>query len=52
MVEKRVSVEELVVLDAESTLWKAVRPLLDVALRLEQDGAYVWHGWNKQQHHS
>jgi hypothetical protein len=42
--------EELVVLDAASPLWNAVRPLLDIALRLEQsDESYVWHGWNKEQ---
>jgi hypothetical protein len=41
--------EELAVLDAASPLWNAVRPLLDIALRLEQsDESYVWHGWNKE----
>jgi hypothetical protein len=40
--------EEFVVLDAESPLWVAARPLLDVALRLDQQGdAYLWHGWQK-----
>ena len=42
--------EELTVVDGDSALWQAVRPLLDVALRLEQhDDAYSWHGWSKQQ---
>ena len=42
--------EELAVFNAASPLWNAVRPLLDIALRLEQsDESYVWHGWNKEQ---
>ncbi len=42
--------EELTVLDVESPLWKTARPLLDIALRLEQnDETYTWHGWRKQQ---
>ncbi len=42
--------EELLVLNAASPLWNAARPLLDVALRLEQyDESYTWCGWNKQQ---
>ena len=42
--------EELIVIDADSHLWHAARPLLDAALRLEQnDSSYSWHGWNKQQ---
>ena len=42
--------EELVVLDGATPLWNAARPLLDVALRLEQyEESYIWHGWNKQQ---
>jgi hypothetical protein len=42
--------EELSVIDADSALWSAARPLLDNALRLEQgDGAYIWHGWRKSQ---
>ena len=41
--------EELVVIDAQSPLWAAARPLLNAALRLEQNGEnYVWHGWNKR----
>jgi len=42
--------EELVILDGGAPLWNAARPLLDVALRLEQcEESYTWHGWNKQQ---
>jgi hypothetical protein len=42
--------DELLVLDADSSLWAAARPLLDVALRLEQnDEGYCWHGWHKKQ---
>lgn len=42
--------EELVVIDGDSQLWSAARPLLDVALRLEQnDESYSWHGWRKEQ---
>ena len=42
--------EELLVVDADSPLWAAARPFLDVALRLEQnDDSYTWHGWHKQQ---
>ena len=42
--------EELLILDGESPLWQVVRPILDAALRLEQnDDAYSWHGWSKQQ---
>src|SRR5215471_17097417 len=42
--------EELVVLDGNSASWIAARPLLDAALRLEQqDENYSWHGWNKEQ---
>lgn len=41
--------EELVVIDATSPLWNAVRPLLDIALQLEQqDSSYSWHGWRKE----
>jgi len=43
-----VFVEEFVVVDSDSVLWDAVRPLLLAALRLEQnDEGYVWHGWKK-----
>jgi hypothetical protein len=42
--------DELVVLDADSHLWRAARPLLDAALRLDQhNDTYSWHGWDKQQ---
>ena len=42
--------EEFTVIDADSPLWLPVRPLLDIALRFEQnDDTYSWHGWNKQQ---
>lgn len=42
--------EELEVIDADSPLWSAVRPFLDAALRLEQNGEdYTWHGWSKRQ---
>ena len=42
--------EELSVLDADMPLWHTARPLLDAALRLEQNNeTYSWHGWNKQQ---
>jgi hypothetical protein len=50
--EKCVLAEELFILDANSELWPAVRPLLDVVLRLERDDdTYVWHGWTKGQIH-
>lgn len=42
--------EELTVLDGDSPLWNAARPLLDAALLLEQnDEHFSWHGWNKAQ---
>ena len=42
--------DELLVIDAHAPLWRAARPLLDVALQLEQnDDSYTWHGWNKAQ---
>lgn len=42
--------EELMILNGDSPLWQAVRPILDAALRLEQNNdAYLWHGWSKQQ---
>jgi len=48
--EQHVLAEELIVVDGDSSLWQAVRPLLDGALRLEQhDNIYSWHGWSKQQ---
>ncbi len=48
--EHIVLADELVVLDADSHLWRAARPLLDAALRLDQhNDTYSWHGWDKQQ---
>jgi hypothetical protein len=44
--------EELVVIDGDSQLWHTARPLLNAALRLEQnDDTYSWHGWGKEQIH-
>ncbi|MBO0780721.1 MAG: hypothetical protein J2P37_18010, partial [Ktedonobacteraceae bacterium] len=41
--------EELVVLNADAPFWDPIRPLLKVALRLEQnETTYSWHGWKKQ----
>ena len=41
--------EELVILDPDSASWQAVRPLLTIALNIEQREQYVWHGWEKSQ---
>ena len=41
--------EELQVVDADAPSWQAIRPMLSIALLLEHDDAYVWHGWNKAQ---
>lgn len=42
--------EELLVIDGDSSLFRPVRPLVDIALRLDQhDDTYSWHGWNRQQ---
>ncbi|HCI80187.1 MAG TPA: hypothetical protein DHW02_10910 [Ktedonobacter sp.] len=41
--------EELVILDPDAALWQAVRPLLTIALNIEQREEYVWHGWSKSQ---
>jgi hypothetical protein len=42
--------EDLLLVDTQSTLWDTVRPLLDVAVGLEQgDERYAWHGWNRKQ---
>jgi hypothetical protein len=50
LMELTVFVEELLALDADSSLWLPVRPLLDAALRLSQsDDSYSWHGWSKRQ---
>ncbi len=42
--------EELLILTTDDALWQTARPLLDAALRLEQnDDVYTWHGWRKSQ---
>ena len=42
--------EEFIVLDCNSPLWMSIRPLLDIALRFDQnDETYSWNGWNKRQ---
>ncbi len=42
--------EEFIVLDSDSPLWMSTSPLLDIALRFDQnDETYSWNGWNKQQ---
>lgn len=42
-------VEEFSVLDGDSSLWQPARPLLEAALRLEQnDDTYSWYGWHKK----
>jgi hypothetical protein len=42
--------EEFIVFDSNSPLWLSTRPLLDIALRFDQnDETYSWNGWNKQQ---
>ncbi len=41
--------EELQIVNADAPSWQAVRQLLSIALLLERDDAYVWHGWNKAQ---
>jgi hypothetical protein len=41
--------EDFVVVDANSLSWSAVRPYVEVALRLEQnEDSFTWHGWDKQ----
>ena len=41
--------EALSVEHADSALWQALRPLVEVALRLEQEAATSsWRGWQKQ----
>lgn len=50
LLEQSVLAEELTVVDADSPLWSTARPLLDVALQLEQhDETFSWHGWDKRQ---
>ncbi len=39
--------EELHIVNADAPSWQVVRPLLTIAMRLEQDDAYTWHGWSK-----
>lgn len=41
--------EELQVVNADTPSWQAVRPILAIALLLERDDTYIWHGWNKAQ---
>ena len=41
--------EELQIINANTLSWQAVRPMLSIAMRLESDDIYVWHGWNKAQ---
>ena len=42
--------EELIILHNEHALWQAARPLLEIALRLEQGAEdAIWHGWQKKQ---
>ena len=42
--------EEFNIFDGDSPLWLQVSPLVDIALRFEQnDETYSWNGWNKQQ---
>ena len=41
--------EELQVVNANTPSWQAVRPILSIALQLERDDTYIWHGWNKAQ---
>lgn len=41
--------EELLILNGTDPLWQTAHPLLDAALRLEQqDDEYHWHGWQKK----
>lgn len=41
--------EELSIIDPESVSWQAIRPLLTVAVNIEQSNDYVWCGWSKPQ---
>ncbi|HYX48389.1 MAG TPA: hypothetical protein VE843_01505 [Ktedonobacteraceae bacterium] len=42
--------EEFIVIDADSPLWSSARPLLDLAVRLDQnEETYSCNGWNKRQ---
>ncbi len=41
--------KDLIVYDNDSPLWLSARPLLDIAVRLDQnDETYSWNGWNKR----
>jgi hypothetical protein len=42
--------EKCMIIDSVSPLWLSASHLLDVAVRLDQNGeTYSWNGWNKQQ---
>lgn len=42
--------EELLVIDGDALLFRPARPLIDIALRLDQEGgAFCWRGWKRQQ---
>lgn len=42
--------EELLIIDGDAPLFRPLRSLIDIALRLDQyDDAYNWHGWDKAQ---
>ena len=42
--------EELLIIDGDAPLFRPLRPLIEVALRLDQrEETYSWHGWNKSQ---
>src|SRR5689334_25367076 len=47
--EHFVLAEEFIVIDPASPLWNTSRPLLEAALRLEQqdEDHSAWHGWRK-----
>ena len=43
--------EDFVIVDVNSPSWSAIQPIIEAALRLEQNegGSSSWHGWDKQQ---
>ena len=42
--------EELLIIDGDAPLFRPLRPLIEIALRLDEyDDTYSWHGWNKAQ---
>ena len=43
--------EELLVMDGDTFLFRPLRPLIDAALRLEQQDE-TWHGWTRHQMNS